>query len=107
MSCNIKLTRDANRDLEEIYVYIAFALQSEQNAIGQLDRLERGIASLESMPERFRVFEREPWAGRGLRIMPVDNHIVFCIPNSETETVTVIRIMYGGRDTEKQLWFNS
>lgn len=56
------------------------------------------------MPERFRVFEKEPWYSRGLRHMPLDNFIVFYISNAEDETVTVIRVMYGGkRDIDKQL----
>lgn len=103
MSCDIKLTRDAEKDLCDIFEYIAFLLQSPQNAAGQLDRLEQGIASLDNMPERFRIYEREPWTSRGLRVMPVDNYLVFYLTEIETETVTVLRIMYGGRDTERQL----
>lgn len=103
MNYNIRLTRDAEKDLGDIFEYIAFTLQSPQNAAGQLDRLEHGIASLVNMPERFRVYEREPWTSRGLRIMPVDNYLVFYLAEAETETVTVLRIMYGGRDTERQL----
>lgn len=55
------------------------------------------------MPERFMAYEKEPWLTRGLRIMPVDNYLVFYIPDKETKNVTVIRVMYGGRDTDKQL----
>ncbi len=35
--------------------------------------------------------------------MPVDNLVVFYISNVEDETISVIRIMYGGRDINKQL----
>lgn len=35
--------------------------------------------------------------------MPVDNFIVFYVPKVEEATVTVIRVMYGGRDIDKQL----
>lgn len=35
--------------------------------------------------------------------MPVDNYLVFYIPSDDTQSVTVIRVMYGGRDTDKQL----
>lgn len=103
MSFEIRLTRDAENDLCDIFEYIAFVLQSPLNAEGQLDRLEQGIASLGNMPERFRVYEREPWKSRGLRIMPVDNYLVFYLAEAETETVTVLRIMYGKRDAERQL----
>lgn len=103
MSYVIRMTPQAQNDLRGIFEYIAFALQSPQNATGQLDRLEGSIDSLEQMPERFRVYDKEPWRSRNLRIMPVDHYLVFYIPNREEETVTVIRVMYGGRDIDRQL----
>ena len=103
MSFSIELTREAEQDLEGIFEYIAVTLCSPENGVGQLDRLEKAIASLCDLPERFRVYEREPWTSRGLRIMPADNYLVFYIPDAGTGKVTVLRIMYGGRDTQKQL----
>ena len=38
-----------------------------------------------------------------LRFFPVDNYLVFYKTDDETETVYVVRIMYGGRDVHKQL----
>ena len=35
--------------------------------------------------------------------MPVDNYLVFYIPQTEEKTVTVIRVMYGRRDIDAQL----
>jgi toxin ParE1/3/4 len=35
--------------------------------------------------------------------MPVENYAVFYIPDESTRTVTIIRIMYGARDVDKQL----
>lgn len=55
MNYKIKLTPKAQSDLNKIFKYIAVDLQSIQNATGLLDRLEKAIASLEQMPERFRV----------------------------------------------------
>ena len=55
------------------------------------------------MPERFRVYDREPWSSRNLRVMPVDNSLVFYIPNHQVKTVTVLCVMYGGRDIDAQL----
>ena len=71
MSYEVTLTPEAKHDLREIYRYIAVELQSEQNANGQLDRLEENILKLDEMPERFRVYDREPWRSRNLRVMPV------------------------------------
>lgn len=103
MSYEVRLTPEAKADLRGIFEYIAYELQSEQNAVGQLDRLERGIKSLDQMPERFRIYEKEPWNSRNLRIMPIDNYIVFYIPDHEENIVTVIRVIYGGRDIDSQL----
>lgn len=83
--------------------YIAFALQSPQNAAGQLDRLEEAILSLDEMPERYPIYDKKPWNDRNLRIMPVDNYLVFYIPQNDRKTVRVLRIMYGGRDIDRQL----
>lgn len=103
MNYEIRMTLQAKTDLSGIYEYIAFDLQSPQNAAGQLDRLEENIASLAQLPERFRVYNKEPWHSRNLRIMPVNNYLVFYIPNHEDGIVTIIRVMYGGRDIDKQL----
>lgn len=103
MNYEVRLTTEAENDLRGIFEYIALDLQSVQNAVGQLDRLEQGIASLSRMPERFRLYEKEPWHSRNLRIMPVDNYLVFYIPEHKEQIVKVMRVMYGGRDVERQL----
>ena len=103
MNYSIVMTASAEDDLREIFKYIAFDLQSVQNAAGQIDRLEQSIASLRTMPERFRVYNSPTWRKRNLRIMPVDHYLVFYIPTHDNCTVTVIRILYGGRDIDSQL----
>lgn len=103
MIYEISMTPQAKDDLRGIYEYIAVDLQSPQNAAGQLDRLEESIDSLDKMPERFRVYEKEPWRSRNLRIMPMDNFLFFYIPDNEDNVVTVIRVLYGGRDVDRQL----
>lgn len=103
MIFEIEISEQADSDLRGIFEYIAFELQSPENASGQLDRLEESIMSLDQMPERFREYENEPWHSRGLRLMPVDNYCVMYIPNKEDVVVTIIRVMYGGRDIDAQL----
>lgn len=103
MTYFVDISRQADADLRGIYEYIAFTLLSAENAIGQLNRLEENIMKLEDMPERFRQYEKEPWRSRGMRFMPVDNYLVFYIPNRNTGIVTIIRVMYSGRDVDRQL----
>lgn len=103
MKYSIVLTETAQADLSAIFGYIAVDLQSVQNANAQLSRIEKAIASLDQMPERYRVYDRKNWRECNLRIMPVDNYLVFYVPTQEDTTVTVMRIMYGGRDIDRQL----
>lgn len=103
MIFEVEISAQADIDLRGIYEYIAYELQSPENASGQLDRLEENIMKLDQMPERFRQYKKEPWYSRGLRIMPVDNYCVLYIPDTEKAVVTIIRVMYGGRDIEAQL----
>ena len=60
MIYEVEVSEQADSDLRGIFEYIAFELQSPENAIGQLDRLEEQILSLDTMPERYRKYEKEP-----------------------------------------------
>mgnify|MGYP000171076060 CR=1 FL=1 len=100
MNYKIVLTPDAQNDLNDIFKYIAFDLQSFQNATSQLDRIEKAVKSLEQLPSRFRLCDKEPWKSRNLRVMPVDNYIVLYIVDNNKNIVTVVHIMYGGRNIE-------
>ncbi len=103
MTFEIEISNQAEIDLRGIYEYIAFELNSPRNADGQLAWIEESIMNLDHMPDRYRKYENEPWNSRGLRLMPVDNYCVFYIPNTEEAIVTIIRVMYGGRDANKLL----
>ena len=103
MIFEIEVSEQADADLRSIYEYIAFELQSLKNADGQLVRLEESIMSLDQMPERFRLYENEPWHSRGLHLMPVDNYCVLYIADKQKSLVTVIRVMYGARDIDAEL----
>ena len=82
MIYEVEVSEQADSDLRGIFEYIAFELQSPENAIGQLDRLEEQILSLDAMPKRYRKYEKEPWKSRELHILSVDNYVVLYIPDS-------------------------
>ena len=103
MIFEIEVSDQADVDIRGIYEYIAFELQAPDNAGGQLDRLEESIMSLEQMPERFQGYKNEPWKSRGLRMMPVDNYCVLYITDIERAIISIVRVMYGGRDIDSQL----
>ena len=103
MTFEVRLSSQAKQDIGDIYDYIAHDLQNPFAAEGLLGRLEKAILSLDEMTERYRAYEKEPWHSRGLRLMPVERYIVYYTPDAESRIVRIVRVMYGGRDTEAQL----
>ena len=103
MRFEVELTERADRDLRNIFLYIAVDLQSPENADKQVKRLWNAILSLDERPERYRRYEDEPWHSRGLRILPVDNYNILYIPSLEERIVRIMTVMYGGRDISEQL----
>lgn len=103
MNYSVYLTPRAQADLREIFWYIATELGARQNAEGQLKRIEKAIASLAQMPERFPIYDTPKWRERNLRRMSIDNYLVFYIPNHDKQAVTVLRVLYGGRNIDRQL----
>ena len=88
----------AQDDIRAIFTYIAFELQAEQAAQGQVNRIREAVRKLDTMPERHEIVDWEPWSSMGMRKLPVDNYIVFYLVDSDVMTVAVIRIFYGGCD---------
>lgn len=103
MIYTIKISNQADNDIRNIYEYIAYELQSPDHASAQLDKIEKCLMSLNDMPERFRFYEREPWKSLGLHIAKVDNYCIFYIVDNDDKTVSIMRVMYGGRDIDVQL----
>lgn len=98
MTFNVTITNKANCDIRDIYEYIAISLFSPKSALEQILRLEKTITSLAEMPERHQIYDKEPWKSRGMRIVPVDNYLVFYLINAEKNVVTIVRVIYGGRN---------
>lgn len=96
-------SQQAELDLRSIHEYLAFLLHTPEVAKKQTRRIMDGVAKLNQLPLRFHLYEKEPWQSKGLRVLTVDNYLVFYIPVESRETVAVIRIMYGGRNIEEQL----
>ena len=103
MSYSVQMTAEAWQDLNGIFEYIAFELQSVNNATGQIERLEKSINSLTELPFRYREYDDPYWKSKGLRIMPVDKYIVLYAPDKDDQTVTIIRIIHGSRDIPNRL----
>ena len=103
MSYTVYYSEEAERDLHSIFQYIAFNLSAQIAARRQTDEIMKEIESLDENPLRYPLYKHEPWYSMGLRFFPVNNYIVFYLTDESNMNVSIVRIMYGGRDIEKQL----
>ncbi len=87
-------------DLKDVYSYIAFELLVPNTAKNQVNRIRKEIRSLDFMPTRFPIVEWGPWQSMNMHKVPVDNFVVFYLIDSDNLCVTIIRIVYSGRDIE-------
>lgn len=99
----IIITPAAENDLQEAFSYIATELLEPQTAVNLCNRIEQEILKLRTMPNRHAPYKKEPWSSRGVRFFPVGNFLIFYITRESDCTVHVLRVMYGGRNVEKQL----
>ena len=97
MSYSVNISAQAQKDIRAIYEYIALSLMSPENAFAQLSRMEQRIEKLNEFPKRFAIYKND------IRIMPVDNYLVFYNIDDSIKTVSVLRIMYGRRNIEERI----
>lgn len=91
---------EAIEDLDDIYCYIAFHLMERKTAWDLTSRIRNHIRGLAEYPEMCEGVDWEPWQSMGVRKMPVENYIVYYLPDMKAQEVKILRIFYGGRDVE-------
>ena len=96
MIYKVQLTDEAKLDLHGIYEYIAYTLLEPMVAKNVKNRIVSGLKSLNKTPERYPIYQEEPWKSRRLRRINIGNYSVFFLVAEKS--VCVIRILYGGRD---------
>lgn len=103
MIYHVLYSKAAKEDIKDIYEYIAYDLLAPATAASQIKRIIELIKSLSEMPMRFQRYAEEPWYSLGLRVVPVNNYLVFYLPDEMKHIVKIIRVMYSGRDIKTQL----
>ena len=94
----VKLTTEAERDLETIGDYIA--RDNPERAISFIAELRDACLGLADFPDRFPLVPR--YANHGVRHRAHRNYLIFYIV--EAERVVVIHILHGGMDYEETLF---
>ena len=98
MSYSIFITEEAKQDLRSISNYIKFKLKSPMAAKNLIDKIQEQVKALAQFPERFQLYEVEPWHSRNLRMVAVKNFVILYIPDLKNNVVCIYRILYGKRD---------
>ena len=98
----VKISKQAEHQLKEIFQYISYTLQAPGTAKKMLDLLEKEILSLSSFPNRIPLTQDEPWHSQGVHKMVVKNYLVYFWVDENTQTVHITAVVYDRRD-QKQL----
>ena len=91
----------AYEDLRAIYHYIAVELMVPETAENQTARIRSAVRALDTLPYRYAAVDWEPWNSAGMRKVSVGHYVIFYCVDEKTQTVTIVRIFYGGRDIEE------
>lgn len=97
----VEITDGALADMNGIYNYIANILLAPDNALGQYNRIAEAILTLESLPERYPIFDVEPEYSWKMRRMVVDNYLVCYMV--DPGKVTVTDILFGASNVHVRL----
>ena len=95
MSHRIEFSPEALGDLIDLYDYIALR-DGPERAIGYIDRIEDYCRNLSVFPGRGTARDD---LRPGLRILGFERRAVIALQVT-ADTVTILRILYGGRDLE-------
>lgn len=90
----------AIEDIEGIAEYISFDLQEPNTSFTQILDIKKSIMSLEMMPERHREVSDKHLQLKGIRMMPVNNYIVFYTVSKEDWVVNIVRVLHSKRKWE-------
>ena len=99
----VLIEEPAQQDLRDIYKYIADTLMEPQIAARLVGSIRKAIEGLDRMPERFPLYDSEPWRSQGIRRLNIENFAAFYLVVKDNFTVSVLTVMYSGRDIDSIL----
>lgn len=95
MLYQIDISHRAHQDIEDAARYIAYQLKNPSAAQNLVRRAFGSIDSLEELPARFSVV-RDPFlTSLSIRFVPVQGYLAFYQVNEVTQTVHILRFLYG------------
>ena len=98
MNYNIHITKKAERDLINAADYIEFTLLNPTASDNLLSDVEEKINTLTSNPKKHPVIDDPVLYALKIRFVVINNYMAFYIIDEDTNTVHIIRFLYGKRN---------
>ena len=98
MMYKVIITEPAEKDMQSAVSYIADTLGNKIAAANLLDAADKAVLSLSDFPERNPLVRDALLAANGFRMQRINNYLAFYVINSETQTVSILRVIHSRRD---------
>lgn len=102
-SYNVVITEAAQRDLLDIFDYIAFELREPESARLLLSKIKFKVKSFEEFLERNHIISVQKYEMQKIRWCPVENYMIFYQISEAQHQVYVLRVLYKKRNWEHLL----
>jgi len=102
-SYNVVITKPAQRDLLDIFDYIAFELREPETASNLLSKIRSKVTSLEEFPKRNNFILEPKYVIQKVRWCPVENYVLFYQVSEVPNEVYILRVLYKHRNWEHLL----
>ena len=107
MTYSIHITNKGEQDIIEAADYIEFTLLNRAAANSLLDAAEEDIGKLSFMPEKHQIIDDPVLKEWKIRMIPVKNYLAFYVIDESSHTVHIVRFLYGRRNWQKILRYES
>ncbi|MBE7066728.1 MAG: type II toxin-antitoxin system RelE/ParE family toxin [Ruminococcaceae bacterium] len=98
---------EAQQDMREIILYIAYELAAPQAAINLQIALNEAINSLSMMPDRIKIVDEHPWREVGVRRICIKNYYIYFLISEKENLVQIMAVIYSGCDQKNILNYMS
>lgn len=99
----IQFSKDARKDIIDIYSYIKYSLQEPTIEKNLVKKIREELYKLEENPTIYAIINDEVIRKREIRKIKVNNYIVFYKVEENNSIVEIVRIMYERRNWTKIL----
>ena len=103
MDYNYFLTFAAEKDIDETFEYISNELLNIDAAKNLADNLEMKFEDLTKTPKMGRIVDNPFLRREDVRLVHVDNYLVYYIVDEKSKSVVILRVVFSGRNQDKIL----